>query len=131
MKKYTLILSLAFFCVACGDQSKKEETSAAEPEKSTTSVMDNPDYDKGLNLIAKSDCFTCHKLREPATGPSYGDVALKYENSEENLNMLADKIIKGGQGNWGQIPMTPHPDISKEDAVAMVKYIFLLKEEKK
>ena len=131
MKKYSLILSLTFFCFACSDQSNKDEPPSKEAEKSTTSVMDNPDYDKGLNLIAKSDCFTCHKLREAATGPSYGDVALKYENSEENRNMLADKIIKGGQGVWGTVPMTAHPNVSKEDAIAMVKYIFLLKEEKK
>lgn len=131
MKKFSIVLSLAFFCVACGNQSNTDDKGTADTAKATPSVMDNPDYDKGLNLIAKSDCFTCHKLREPATGPSYGDVAAKYEDNEENRNMLADKIIKGGQGVWGQVPMTSHPDISQEDAVAMVKYIFLLKDEKK
>jgi cytochrome c len=93
--------------------------------------MDNPDYEKGLNLVAKSDCFTCHKLREPSVGPAYGLVADKYENTESNREMLAAKIIAGGKGAWGQIPMIPHPKLSKEDATAMVKYILLLKEEKK
>jgi cytochrome c len=37
--------------------------------------------------------------------------------------MLADKIIKGGTGNWGEVPMTPHPDVSVEDAKEMAKYI--------
>ena len=41
--------------------------------------------------------------------------------------MLAGKIIKGGSGNWGAIPMTPHPQLKQEDVEAMVKYIFLLK----
>lgn len=133
MKKYPFLLSLSVFFIACGSNEtnnieKNDTTTTAKP---ITSVMDNPDYEKGLNLIAKSDCFSCHKLREVATGPAYGDVALKYENNEANINMLADKVIKGGQGVWGQIPMSPHPTISKEDASQMIKYILLLREEKK
>jgi cytochrome c len=129
MKKYCIILSLSIVCFSCGNQTnsteKKEEASA------TTSVMDNPDYDKGLNLIAKSDCLTCHKLREASVGPAYGAVAEKYEDTESNRELLANKIIAGGQGVWGQIPMAAHPNLSKEDAIAMVKYIMLLKEGKK
>jgi cytochrome c len=131
MKKYSFIVSLSFLFIACGGDNKADSAEKTEPEKTTTSVMDNPDYQKGLNLIAKSDCFTCHKLREASTGPAYGAVADKYENTEANQNMLADKIIKGGQGVWGEVPMLAHPDLPKEDAVAMVKYILLLKEEKK
>ena len=130
MKKYTLIISLSLFFIACGD-SKTDSAEKTEPEKKTTSVTDNPDYQKGLALIAKSDCFTCHKLREASTGPAYGAVAEKYENTEANQNMLADKVIKGGQGVWGEVPMSAHPDLSKADAVQMVKYVLLLKEEKK
>jgi len=130
MKKYCIVLSLSVFCFACGNQTDSGESSK-DSAQSTTSIMDNPDYEKGLNLIAKSDCFTCHKLRDASTGPAYGAVAEKYENTEENQNKLADKVIAGGSGVWGQVPMTPHPQISKEDAVAMVKYVLLLKEEKK
>ncbi len=129
MKKYFIVLSISFFGFACGSQSNSSETKDAE--KTTTSVMDNPDYEKGLNLIAKSDCFTCHKLRDASIGPAYGLVAAKYEGTEANIDMLANKIIAGGQGVWGQIAMAAHPNISKEDAKAMVKYILLLKEEKK
>lgn len=125
MKKYCVALSLTFLFAACGGSSSDSK------EAETPSVMDNPDYDKGLNLIAKSDCLTCHKLREASTGPAYGAVAEKYENTEANRELLAKKIIAGGQGVWGQIPMAAHPNLSKEDAIAMVKYIFLLKEEKK
>ena len=129
MKKYCIVLSLSIIGFGCGNQTNSTETK--DSAKSTTSVMDNPDYDKGLNLIAKSDCLTCHKLRDPSTGPAYGLVAAKYENTESNISMLADKIIAGGQGVWGQIPMAAHPAVSKADAVTMVKYIMLLKEEKK
>ena len=90
--------------------------------------MSNPDYDAGLELVAKSDCFTCHKLRESSVGPSYGEVAKKYPNTTENISLLADRIIKGGQNVWGATPMMPHPALSKTDAETMVKYILLLNE---
>ncbi len=128
MKKYCIVLSLSFFGFACGNQSNTVETKEGEK---VASVMDNPDYDKGLNLIGKSDCFTCHKVRDASTGPAYGLVAAKYENTEANREMLVNKIIAGGQGVWGQIPMAAHPNLTKEDALAMVKYIMLLKEDKK
>jgi len=128
MKKYCIVLSLSIISFACGTQSNSsEKKDGAE----TTSVMDSPDYQKGLSLVAKSDCFTCHKLRDASTGPAYGAVAAKYENTEANVEMLAGKIIAGGQGVWGQVPMVAHPQLSKDDAKAMVKYILLLKEEKK
>ena len=41
----------------------------------------------------------------------------------KNIEVLAEKIMKGGQGNWGEIPMAAHPNISMEDASAMVEYI--------
>jgi cytochrome c len=80
-----------------------------------------------VELIAKSDCLTCHKVSEKLTGPAYKDVALKYESNDENISLLASKIIKGGQGVWGPIPMTPHASLSEADAKQMVKYILLLR----
>ncbi|MFX5761018.1 c-type cytochrome, partial [Acinetobacter baumannii] len=79
----------------------------------------NPDYQKGLELIGKSDCLTCHKVSEKLIGPAYKDVAAKYENTPENIKMLAGKIIKGGQGVWGAVPMTAHPQLSEADAEQM------------
>ena len=128
MKKYCIVLSLSIISFACGNQSNSSDKKEGAE---TTSVMDSPDYQKGLSLVAKSDCFTCHKLRDASTGPAYGAVAAKYENTEANVEMLAGKVIAGGQGVWGQVPMVAHPQISKDDAKAMVKYILLLKEEKK
>ena len=126
MKKYCIVLSLAFAGFACGNQT--ESATKKDSPKETTSVMDNPDYEKGLNLIAKSDCFTCHKLREASVGPSYGDVAKKYSNTPENIGLLADRIIKGSQNVWGSVPMNAHSALTKTDAEKMVKYILLLNE---
>ena len=126
MKKISIALSLCVLLAACGGQKEKKEAAPATTG-STSSNSSNPDYQKGLELVANSDCLTCHKVAEKLIGPAYQDIAAKYEATDENIEMLAGKIIKGGQGVWGQIPMTAHPQLSEEDARQMVKYIFLLK----
>jgi cytochrome c len=81
----------------------------------------------GKALIEASDCRTCHKDDAKLIGPAYKEVAAKYPSNDANIKMLAEKIIKGGQGNWGEIPMAGHPNVSQEDAEAMVKYILSMK----
>ncbi len=130
MKKYYVAIAMlaAVMITACGndkpaDASKDAATTAAPADD----LSSNPDYQKGLELIAGSDCLTCHKVSDKLTGPSYKEVAAKYENTDENVTLLAGKIIQGGTGVWGSIPMTPHPALSEADAKQMVKYILLLK----
>lgn len=81
----------------------------------------------GKALIAGSDCRTCHKDDQKLIGPAYQDVANKYENNAKNVKMLAEKVLQGGQGNWGEIPMAGHPNLSVDDASAMVAYILSMK----
>jgi cytochrome c len=95
--------------------------------KSTADLSNNPDYVKGRDLVTKSDCLTCHKENEKLIGPAYADVAARYAGKPGIEDSLANKVIHGGSGNWGQVPMTAHPQLSHEDAVAMVKYVLLLK----
>jgi cytochrome c len=133
MKKIILTLAVATVMVGCGNSGGKTEQTEEkkETEKTTEPVSelsDNPVYQKGLALIAKSDCLTCHKVDEPLTGPTYRDVANKYGSMPDTIvKHLAGKIISGGNGVWGEVFMTPHPGVSQEDAEAMVKYILLLK----
>jgi cytochrome c len=133
MKKIILLLSATMVLYACGNQdagkadnTAKEETPVAEEPK-TQDVASNPEYIKGLELVAQSDCLTCHKVDEKAIGPAYREVANKYANDDKTVEMLANKIITGGGGVWGPTPMTPHPTLPLEDAKQMVKYILLLK----
>lgn len=129
MKKVLGTMAAVILLAACGgsNEKKTEETAAAPAATASNDLSSNPDYTKGLALVAGSDCLTCHKTSEKNIGPAYKDVAAKYENTEENVKMLAAKVIKGGSGVWGAVPMTPHPQISEEDAEAMVKYVLLLK----
>ena len=133
MKKTLFISAVALAFIACGGSAteKKDasttETTSEAAEAAASVPSDNPDYEKGLALVAGSDCLTCHKVDEKVIGPSYREVANKYENTEANVKMLAEKIIKGGKGVWGEVEMTAHPAISQADAEQMAKYILLLK----
>ncbi len=131
MKKIVFTSAVALVLIACGGSGTENKEQAKEEAKQETaaapSLSDNPDYEKGLALIAASDCLTCHKVDEKIIGPTYREVANKYENTEANVKMLAEKVIKGGSGVWGDVAMTPHPNVSQADAEQMVKYILLLK----
>ena len=131
MKKYFVTIAILSFIAACSNNASNSSANADSAANSTASnandISSNPDYQKGLALIASSDCLTCHKVDEKVTGPPYRDVANKYENTDANVKMLAQKVIKGGSGNWGTTPMTPHPALSEADAEQMVKYVLLLR----
>lgn len=81
----------------------------------------------GKVLISKSDCLACHKVDVKLLGPSYIDVAKKYPATEANYQLLSKKIIEGGSGVWGTIPMAPHANLAIADAKKMVQYILSLK----
>jgi cytochrome c len=83
-----------------------------------------------LALMAKSDCNTCHNKERKTIGPSYIEIAERYPNYPEQTRLLIEKVISGGFGNWGDVAMTPHPDLSRNDAEAMVSYILDLDETK-
>ena len=99
----------------------KTATAKSETAATKTARM------KGLDLIQKSDCLACHKVDERLVGPSYVQIAKRYKSSPAVVNSLIGKIINGGAGAWGQVPMTPHPQVSKKDAGEMVRYILSLR----
>lgn len=81
---------------------------------------------EGEILVRASDCKTCHHATNKIIGPSHTDVAKKYEFTTANVKLLAERIIKGSSGVWGEIPMTAHPDLSQEDAEKMARYVLSL-----
>lgn len=126
MMKFLYLLAVIALLASCGGGDQKE--AKTKTAATTDDITKNPDYQKGLELIAKSDCLTCHKVDEKINGPSYRDVANKYAGMPDTIiSHLAGKVISGGSGVWGEVLMTPHPALSKEDAEKMVKYILLLK----
>ena len=138
-----ILFAAAFVMASCGNDNNNSNTTgtsgsdtaaaanngaATDPGNATTAgAAASADADKGLNLIASSDCLTCHKIEEKLVGPAYRDVAKKYAGQPGAVDSLANKIIHGGAGNWGPTPMSPHPALAKDDAKVMVQYILSLK----
>ena len=127
MKKMFIVLGIASLVYACGGEDKKADQPAAGTEKpaDTPGVAAVNANDKGLELIGSNDCTTCHAIKEKKIGPAYIDVSKKY--TEADTDSLVSKVIHGGQGVWGSVPMTPHPNLSQDDAKQMVQYILSLK----
>lgn len=140
MKRIFAVLAITAAC-ACGGGNTENESKPISNSENTNSQIgaekaaDNnapaatstADASAGKGLIEGSDCRTCHKDNEKLIGPAYEEVAKKYENTPENVTMLAKKVIEGGKGNWGEIPMTAHPQITQADAESMVSYILSMK----
>jgi len=85
----------------------------------------------GKLLIAESDCKSCHLIDQKSAGPSYRDVAKRYAKDVRAVEVLSDKILNGGSGNWGEIAMAAHPQLKKDQTVQMVEYILSLANEEK
>lgn len=134
MKKYLIGIAFLSFLAACGGGTGTENKSDTTSSSSTATtpsgggdVSSNPDYKAGLKMIAASDCLTCHEVAAKKIGPAYQEVADKYAGVDTAVDYLAHKVIHGGSGVWGNVPMTPHPNLTLDSAKQMVKYVLLLK----
>jgi len=78
--------------------------------------------------LAKSkNCMACHAVDKKLVGPSYKDVATKYAGNAGAADMLAAKIIKGGSGVWGAIPMPANTQVNEADAKKLAAWVLSLK----
>jgi cytochrome c len=84
----------------------------------------------GRRLIEGSDCLSCHQMNRKSIGPSYMDVARKYKDDSTATARLVRKIRQGGSGVWGKLNMPAHPNVTDEQASAMVAYIMSLNDRK-
>ncbi|MFX0556970.1 PQQ-dependent sugar dehydrogenase [Maribacter sp. CXY002] len=85
---------------------------------------------KGRAMIDESDCLSCHRVDIRSIGPSYMEVAEKYKNNLKGQREIAQRIINGSVGIWGEHAMSAHPDLSEQDAALIVDYIIGLIEPK-
>lgn len=131
MKKTLLVLGcLGLALASCGgnSDSANETTQSTTTEPTTTvSATTTGPVLPGEKLLAKNDCLGCHNKTQKVIGPAYVDIADKYASNDENINTLAESVINGSKGKWGDLPMTPHPNLSKDDAKQMVTWILSLK----
>lgn len=82
------------------------------------------DTSKGEAVVKGSDCLSCHAVDHKLVGPSFQDISKKYASQQPQIvDTLEKKVKAGGSGNWGQVPMTPHPQLSDADITAAVQYV--------
>ena len=121
---------LCTFIAACNTKQPDKTGTNINPTDSLINIGGtNNDSIKvpGSRLIAGNDCLTCHRIEEKSIGPSYRQIADRYEFNEGNIENLAHRIIKGGTGLWGQTVMTPHTNITELQAQEMARYILSLR----
>ena len=78
-------------------------------------------------LAQKKNCMACHAIDKKLVGPAYKDVADKYAGQKDAADKLALKILKGGTGVWGAIPMPANPQVSEAEAKQLVQWVLSLK----
>ncbi|MCU0952783.1 MAG: c-type cytochrome [Burkholderiaceae bacterium] len=79
------------------------------------------------DLARSKNCVACHHLERKTLGPAFKDIAAKYGDDGAAIKTLTEKVQKGGVGVWGPMPMPAQPQVSAEEAEALVKWILSLK----
>ena len=74
-------------------------------------------------LAAEKACMACHAIDKKVVGPGFKDIAAKYKANATAEAMLVQKVLKGGVGVWGQVPMPPNASLKEEEAKLLVKWI--------
>ena len=74
-------------------------------------------------LAKAKNCMACHAVANKLVGPAYKDIAKKYAGDAKAADALAAKVIKGGSGVWGAIPMPANPQVSEADAKKLVAWV--------
>ena len=77
-------------------------------------------------LATSKNCMACHAVDKKLVGPSYKDVAKKYTGQKDAADKLAAKIMKGGSGVWGAIPMPANPQVNEADAKKLAAWVLAI-----
>lgn len=78
--------------------------------------------------LAKSkNCMACHAVANKVVGPSYKDIAAKYAGQKDAEDKLVQKVIKGGGGVWGPVPMPANTQVNEAESRTLVKWILATK----
>lgn len=79
------------------------------------------------DLAKAKNCMACHSVNNKIVGPAFKDVAAKYAGQKGAEDKLVQKVMKGGGGVWGAVPMPANTQVSEAEARTLVKWIMTLK----
>ena len=78
-------------------------------------------------LAKAKNCMACHATDKKLVGPAYKDVAAKYAKDKGSVDLLAAKIMKGGSGVWGPVPMPANPQVNEAEAKKLATWVLTIK----
>jgi cytochrome c len=93
---------------------------------SMTAVAAAPAFAQA-DLAQKKNCMACHAIDKKLVGPAYKDVAAKYAGQKDAVDKLTQKVMKGGSGVWGAVPMPANPQVTEAEAKQLVQWVLTLK----
>lgn len=99
------------------------DAAAPAPDPSAAGFGMGGGDDPVAKLLNANACVACHTLDKRVVGPSFREVAAKFAGDGDAAAKLAKKVREGGAGNWGSVPMPPHPQVSDADLDRMVGWI--------
>lgn len=79
------------------------------------------------DLAKAKNCMACHAIANKVVGPAYKDVAAKYAGQKDAEDKLVQKVLKGGSGVWGAVPMPANAQVNEAEARTLVKWILTQK----
>jgi cytochrome c len=75
------------------------------------------------DLAQKKNCMACHAVDKKLVGPAYKEMASKYAGQKDAVDKLTQKVLKGGAGVWGAVPMPANPQVNEAEAKQLVEWI--------
>jgi cytochrome c len=91
-------------------------------------VAASPAFAAGpADLAQKKNCMACHAIDKKVVGPAYKDVAAKYAGQKDAVDKLTHKVMKGGSGVWGAVPMPANPQVTEAEARQLVQWVLTQK----
>lgn len=110
LKKAAVVCAMA--AAVCG-------ASAASAEGADSGRM--------LDLAKARNCLACHGVERKVLGPSFKEVAQKYADNSLVADKMASKILRGGYGAWGMVPMPANPQVSEAESTQLAEWILRMK----
>jgi len=106
MKKFLMVIAAAIGVVLAGGVNAADDA-------------------KAKALAHSKNCLACHAVDKKLVGPAYTEISKKYKGNKDSEAMLIKKVINGGGGVWGTIPMPPNP-VKEDEAKLLVEWILSL-----
>jgi cytochrome c len=117
-------VALALFCTACESEEPQQQSGLIFGKPTAYKNQVKPAPVDVRALLRKKRCHICHTESEQLLGPSYEEIGLAYRARKDmTAEILAEKVISGGGGNWGVVPMVANEHVKKNEALTMANWI--------